>query len=139
MGLFSLYRILGGFIQIVAYIKSFLSLRVVVHGMDTAVCLTIEGHLECSEFGTLLNKMLRTFTYQFLQECTFSFSGPRNEQIVGMQFLGHMAVRLRPESTATSQNSFILQNTVIQAEVLGTAFLENGLAISLKTKQATAI
>lgn len=92
MGLFSLYRILWGFIQIVAYIKSFLSLRVVVHGMDTAVCLTIEGHLECSEFGTLLNKMLRTFTYQFLQECTFSFSGPRNEQIVGMQFLGHMAV-----------------------------------------------
>ena len=50
-----------------------------------------------------------------------------------------VAVRLRPESTATSQNSFILQNTVIQAEVLGTAFLENGLAISLKTKQATAI
>ena len=42
-----------------------------------------------------------------------------------------VAVRLRPESTATSQNSFILQNTVIQAEVLGTAFLENGLAISL--------
>ena len=60
--------------------------------MDTTVCLTIEGHLECSEFGTLMNKMLRTFTYQFLQECTISFSGPRNEQIVGMQFLGHMAV-----------------------------------------------
>lgn len=68
----------------------FLLLRVVFHGMDTTVCLTIEGHLECSEFGTLMNKMLRTLTYQFLQECTFS--GPRNEQIVGMQFLGHMAV-----------------------------------------------
>lgn len=50
-----------------------------------------------------------------------------------------VAVRLRPESTATFQNSFTLQNTVIQAEVLGTAFLENGLAISLKTKQATGI
>lgn len=59
--------------------------------MDTTVCLTVEGHLECSEFR-LMNKMLRTFTYQFLQECTFSFSGPRNEQIVEMQFLGHMAV-----------------------------------------------
>lgn len=50
-----------------------------------------------------------------------------------------MAVTLLPESTVKFQNSFILQNIFIKAEVLDTAFLENGLAISLKTKQATAI
>ena len=50
-----------------------------------------------------------------------------------------MAVTLLPESTVKFQNSFILQNIFIKAEVLDTAFLENHLAISLKTKQATAI
>ena len=73
-------------------VSFFLFLRVAFHGMDTTVCLTTEGHLECSEFGTLMNKMLRSLTYQFLQECTFSFSGPRNEQIVGTQLPVHMAV-----------------------------------------------
>lgn len=66
-------------------------LRVAFRGVDTTVCVTVAGHLECSEFG-LTSKMLGALTYQFLQEGTLSFSGPRNEQIVEMRFLGHMAV-----------------------------------------------